>query len=248
MKGFLMISKRSILVPAIVLFACWGIAVFSLAPGIEASLAEKTNQSLEKNGFDGVRAVFDGRDVVLRGYVSDLKRQKRILQIVQQVEGVLSVDDQTKLFPVIVKTIVRKTEQEPKKKLKKMVIVKPASARSRTRMLGLIKSQSVFFHRGTSIIKTSSFRAMLRVAAALRKNPKSKIEIRGHADSIGSKRKNLRLARGRALSVLNGLVELGVKKKQLKIKFFGESAPRATNENHLGRSENRRVEFKLIRG
>jgi outer membrane protein OmpA-like peptidoglycan-associated protein len=43
------------------------------------------------------------------------------------------------------------------------------------------------------------------------------------------------------------LSENGVPKNRLSVKFFGENNPIETNETPVGRSRNRRVEFKIVK-
>lgn len=83
-------------------------------------------------------------------------------------------------------------------------------------------------------------------------NPDVVLEIGSHTDSRGSDEYNLRLSQGRALSVVNYLIEKGVSNKRLKAKGYGETEPIAPNthpdgsDNPEGRAKNRRTAFKVI--
>ena len=53
------------------------------------------------------------------------------------------------------------------------------------------------------------------------------------------------LSRKRAESVKSYLVKLGVDENRLEVVGYGESNPIGDNDNPMGRSMNRRVQFKM---
>lgn len=79
------------------------------------------------------------------------------------------------------------------------------------------------------------------------KMSKSKVEIQGHTDSVGTKKYNQILSQKRAKAVMNKLIELGLQKDRLVYKGYGESMPIASNDTIKGKSQNRRVEAKIIK-
>jgi len=80
----------------------------------------------------------------------------------------------------------------------------------------------------------------------LKDNPKLKIEIRGHTDSIGSLQTNLTLSNNRAKEVYNYLLANEIEANRLQYKGYGPNLPIATNETETGRAKNRRTEFYII--
>jgi outer membrane protein OmpA-like peptidoglycan-associated protein len=74
---------------------------------------------------------------------------------------------------------------------------------------------------------------------------KYSISITGHADNIGSAKANLKLSRDRAESVLQYFVEFGVDASRLEANGYGESNPKASNNDEAGRAVNRRTEFRV---
>ncbi|MEX2589235.1 MAG: OmpA family protein [Chitinophagales bacterium] len=86
----------------------------------------------------------------------------------------------------------------------------------------------------------------------LQANPDVILEIGSHTDSRGSDEYNMRLSHGRALSVVNYLIDKGIEKERLQAKGYGESEPVAPNthpdgsDNPEGRAQNRRTAFKVI--
>jgi len=76
----------------------------------------------------------------------------------------------------------------------------------------------------------------------LASNPGIKIEVAGHADERGSDSYNQWLSNKRSNSVRDYLVKKGVNPSQLELKGYGEGDPASDVY-----SENRRVEFKIIK-
>ena len=73
------------------------------------------------------------------------------------------------------------------------------------------------------------------------------VTIVGHTDSVGSNQYNFGLSRRRAESVKAKLLEFGLAEERIVgIEAMGEEQPIATNDTSEGRSQNRRVEFKLV--
>lgn len=87
---------------------------------------------------------------------------------------------------------------------------------------------------------------MDELAQALVKNRGIKIDIIGHTDSLGSDDFNIKLSKERAKSAGDYLISKGVNKEQIHLIGKGESMPIATNETIEGRSENRRVQIKIL--
>lgn len=73
------------------------------------------------------------------------------------------------------------------------------------------------------------------------------IEIGGHTDNVGSDSKNHGLSDRRANSVKDFFVKQGVNAAMLQTKGYGETQPKATNDTQVGRFENRRIAYRVIR-
>jgi len=76
----------------------------------------------------------------------------------------------------------------------------------------------------------------------LKTNPGIKIEVAGHADERGTDKYNQWLSNKRSNSVRDYLVKKGVDASQLELRGYGEGTPASDVY-----SENRRVEFKIIK-
>lgn len=76
--------------------------------------------------------------------------------------------------------------------------------------------------------------------------PSIKIEISGHSDNVGSKKKNLKLSQDRAASVVEYLVERGVEADRMSAIGYGDTQPLSSNKTDDGKALNRRVEVKIV--
>jgi outer membrane protein OmpA-like peptidoglycan-associated protein len=105
--------------------------------------------------------------------------------------------------------------------------------------------QTVFFDFNKATIKSVSFPLLNDVAQAMADNPKIKVEIGGHTDSVGDDNFNLKLSQKRAESVRTYLIKRGIDSNRMVPKGFGENVPLADNRTEAGRGQNRRVEFLI---
>ncbi len=105
--------------------------------------------------------------------------------------------------------------------------------------------QTVFFDFNKATIKPVSFALLNDVAQAMIDNPKIKVEIGGHTDSIGDDNFNLKLSQKRAESVQVYLIKRGISSDRMVPKGYGENVPIADNRTSAGRAQNRRVEFLI---
>lgn len=68
----------------------------------------------------------------------------------------------------------------------------------------------------------------------------------GHTDSIGTDAYNMRLGLRRAEAVKAYLISRGIPANLIKTDSKGERQPVASNNTHLGRAKNRRVEIEVV--
>ena len=79
----------------------------------------------------------------------------------------------------------------------------------------------------------------------LKKYPDTNIEIQGHTDNVGTDKYNKTLSERRASSVSNYLSSNGITSSRVSTRGYGENAPKYSNEDETGRSQNRRVDFLI---
>jgi outer membrane protein OmpA-like peptidoglycan-associated protein len=106
--------------------------------------------------------------------------------------------------------------------------------------------KSIFFEFGKSTLKPESFIQLDNVVLLMRSTPNLRIEISGHTDNVGSAKGNQKLSEDRAKAVVDYLGSRGIDIIRLEFKGYGFSQPVASNSTADGRSQNRRVEFKII--
>ena len=73
------------------------------------------------------------------------------------------------------------------------------------------------------------------------------MSIHGHTDNVGSSISNLELSTNRAKSVFDYLIEMGISKKRLSYKGFGEQKPLVDNTKEENMAVNRRTEFYVVK-
>jgi len=89
--------------------------------------------------------------------------------------------------------------------------------------------------------------ALLRsVAAAMKADPKMKLEVGGHADASGNAQANQRLSAARARMAHDFIVSLGVDQRRMTVKGYGASQPLNDNSTLELRAYNRRVQFRRL--
>ncbi len=85
------------------------------------------------------------------------------------------------------------------------------------------------------------------IANALIDNKEIKIEVQAHTDNRGSATYNQKLSNERAASVKEYLVSKGVSAERIRSIGHGENVPIDTNDSVVGRTNNRRVELKILK-
>lgn len=105
--------------------------------------------------------------------------------------------------------------------------------------------QGIQFETGKAIIKPVSYPILKAIAKVMKDNPSYKLLIGGHTDNVGEDEMNMTLSKERATAVSNYLISAGVDPMRLSATGYGETKPVDTNDSVKGRTQNRRVEFKV---
>jgi outer membrane protein OmpA-like peptidoglycan-associated protein/tetratricopeptide (TPR) repeat protein len=106
--------------------------------------------------------------------------------------------------------------------------------------------KNVFFDTKRTDLKPQSITELDNVVRLMNENPKIKILISGFTDNIGKPADNLTLSKGRAVAVVNYLLNKGIKNERLSFKGMGETNPVADNKSEEGRALNRRTELSIV--
>lgn len=105
--------------------------------------------------------------------------------------------------------------------------------------------EGIHFETNKAALTPSAVSVLNEAAEVLRFCPSFSVEIQAHADSVGTKERNLVLSRHRAQAVRLHLVARGIAPSRLIAHGYGELVPVADNNTPEGRALNRRVEFNM---
>jgi OOP family OmpA-OmpF porin len=88
------------------------------------------------------------------------------------------------------------------------------------------------------------------VRSGLTRNDIVRVRVEGHADTCGNEINNMALSQGRAASIANELMQMGVPADRIETIGYGSTQPRAepgcSADMQLSMQTNRRVEFSLL--
>jgi outer membrane protein OmpA-like peptidoglycan-associated protein len=106
-----------------------------------------------------------------------------------------------------------------------------------------IELEGVFFDTGKSDILPTSETVLNRVFKTLKDNPQVNVEISGHTDNVGNKKKNQKLSEERANSVRTWLINKGISESRMTAKGYGDAQPKVANDTPENKAKNRRIEM-----
>ena len=111
-----------------------------------------------------------------------------------------------------------------------------------------VMASDYLFDFDKSVIKKQYYSKLDEIAVMIKKDPKLKVEVQGHTDSVGSDKYNMGLSKRRANAVRDYLIKkAGIAADRLTAVGFGESKPVAPNTTKEGRAQNRRVEVQPLK-
>jgi hypothetical protein len=105
---------------------------------------------------------------------------------------------------------------------------------------------TTFFDFDKDTVRPESEQLLNVIAENMKRDvPDAQLLVLGHTDAIGTDEYNIDLSTRRASSVMQELVNRGVRPSQLATVGIGKNQPRAPNDTEEGRALNRRVEFMI---
>ncbi len=105
--------------------------------------------------------------------------------------------------------------------------------------------KGLFFNTGSSVIKDESYVVLDRIVKLLKVSKKLKLDISGHTDNTGGEDINLKISNERAAAAKTYIESKGIDGSRITSKGYGDAKPVADNSTEEGRTQNRRVEFKI---
>ncbi len=103
------------------------------------------------------------------------------------------------------------------------------------------------FDTGKATLRPEEYEIVEEMAKLLNSDEKLNLSIEGHTDDVGSSEANNKLSLERARTIRNGLIEMGIASKRLKIAGYGSMRPLVMNNSAENRAKNRRVEIIKIK-
>lgn len=103
--------------------------------------------------------------------------------------------------------------------------------------------EGIVFETGKSDILPESEVILNQALKTFKDNPGVEVEISGHTDNVGNKKKNQKLSLDRANSVKKWLTDRGIDGKRITTKGYGPDKPIAPNDTPENKQKNRRIEF-----
>ena len=105
---------------------------------------------------------------------------------------------------------------------------------------------NIRFKSGSAVIETATLPAIDTLGQFLLRSG-AKVEVAGHTDNVGDKRKNQKLSQQRAQAVCSYLITRHrIAPSQLTAKGYGDLIPLVTNLTEEYRTKNRRVEITVL--
>lgn len=117
--------------------------------------------------------------------------------------------------------------------------------------LNALEIDNVHFDYNKALIRKEDIPTLDRIAQLMKDNPNTRLLIRAHSDSRGSKAYNESLSMSRAMAVQGYLMQKGFKRDRFKAEWYGEQRSLNGCDDGVPCEEeeygiNRRCEFKLI--
>jgi type IX secretion system PorP/SprF family membrane protein len=106
--------------------------------------------------------------------------------------------------------------------------------------------KTIYFEFDRALIEKESMGAIEGLINILLQNQKIIIYLDGHTDAIGDLTYNEKLSKDRVDALKDLLLMNGVAVNRIKCNYHGESKPKSSNIDQVGRAANRRVDIRLI--
>jgi peptidoglycan-associated lipoprotein len=106
--------------------------------------------------------------------------------------------------------------------------------------------QDVYYEFDSTELAAEALAILKQNADWLKNHPKSRVEVEGHCDDLGSNEYNLALGAKRAQSAKDFLVNQGIAPERLVTISYGKEAPACVEQTEACRVKNRRARFVIF--
>jgi outer membrane protein OmpA-like peptidoglycan-associated protein len=114
-------------------------------------------------------------------------------------------------------------------------------------VVAVIPLNNIFFDFNKATLRPESITELKTLVRFLESNPKIRIEVAGHTDSIGTAEVNRKLSQERAEAVQAYLTQHGIPASRTRAKGYGATQQLDWNDTEEQRQKNRRTEFKILK-
>jgi len=197
-------------------------------------VADKADDALLVEGAAWADIEINGRDVSVIGAAPSAEAGQRAVDAVGAKWGV--------------RVVRAKYTIEPPPKVDAFVPSGPPitdAIACQSLMDGLLSDGGIQFETGKADLASAGLPLLDQIGAALLRCASFMIRIVGHTDNTGDENANIRLSEARAEAVVRYLTDKGVSAGQVSAVGLGAAAPVASNDTDAGRSQNRRIEFRV---
>ena len=104
----------------------------------------------------------------------------------------------------------------------------------------------ITFAFNSSAVQPQFQGTLSQVAQTLAQYNQTYIDVSGHTDSVGADAYNQTLSEQRATSVAHYLAGQGVNRARIATRGYGETQSVASNNDEVGRAQNRRVNIRVV--
>lgn len=114
-----------------------------------------------------------------------------------------------------------------------------------------LMTDKLLFDSGSAVVRRPSLPTVMRIGHVIAEEGRHPVSVEGHTDdrpiATGQFPSNWQLSGARAGAVVQLLTTTGVRPYRLSVAGYASQKPIASNDSHVGRSKNRRVEIILTR-
>lgn len=122
---------------------------------------------------------------------------------------------------------------------------RPADLGGQLKRSGMAEIYGIYFDFASATLRPESNQTLEQIAALLRNDDALQFIVEGHTDDRGDAPANQALSEARAQAVCRALADMGIAAGRLEAVGYGESRPISSNENAIGRAQNRRVTLRV---